>query len=320
VIRSGFIGGIAAVGVGAMQARATPVRIGYLGNVCEAATYAAPAADAFAREGLEASIVRFASEAALVDALAGGRVDAASMRLASLLAPLARGSRIRVLAGLHSGCLRVVSPDPVAARFTDLRGKTVAIDYLRSPSMNMLSALLGVRGIDPREVSWRVFGSDALAQQLIAKNVSCVAAADPLGYLLLTSQLAAPYLDTADGGFTCGTDFAHGHHCFLTMHAGLVEKRGTTAAAITRAFLATSRAMPKRIGVEAVRDAQAGYADDDVSQTIGMLSSYRWNASAEFVAEEIEFTARDFVGVGLLPKGTNPHDLAGRAYANVLNV
>ena len=228
---------------------------------------------------------------------------------------------MRVVAGLHAGCLRVVSPDPLdVAWLRDLRGKKIATDRLGGPSMNLLSALMGSQGIDPRhDVSWHVYDTSALTTALEAKSIECVAASDPLAYFLIASKLAQPYLDTSDGGFTCGQDFAHGHHCFLALHGGLVRARPALAAAITRAFIATSAAIPGHAGIEALRDARGEYADNDISQTIGMLSSYLWNPSTEFVAEEMELSARDFQAVGLLHAGTDPHELANRAYANVLH-
>jgi len=299
-----------------------PIRIGYLGRVCEAASYGAPDSNAFRGAGLAAHLVRFDSERALLAALGRGSIDAASIALPALLGSLDAGADVRVVAGLHAGCLRVVSPDPIdVARLGDLHGKTIATDRLGGASMNLLSALLGVQGVDPhRDVTWRVYGPDALASALDAKTVACVAAADPLGYFLLSTNLAEPYIDTSSGGFTCGEDFAHGHHCFLAINGRLVERRPAAAAAITRAFVAVTRNVATHVGPEALRDTRGGYADANLTQTIGMLSSYLWNPSTEYVAEELEFAARDFQAVRLIGASTDPHDLAQRAYADVLHV
>lgn len=308
--------------VGAAQNARTRIRLGYLGNVCEAATYAAPVSQIFHDHGLDARLAPFRSEHALLTALSSGTIDAASMLLSSLLRPLAEGLNVRVVAGLHAGCIRVVSPNPMdLSRLEDLRGKLIATDRIGGASMNLLSALLGAQGIDPRRaVAWRAYGLSNLATALEAKEVACVAAADPLGYFLLKSNFAEPYIDTSHRGFTCGEDFEHGHHCFLALHGALVEEHPSTAAAVTRAFLAQSEAIPMHVGPEAFRDARGGYADGDVTQTIGMLSSYLWNPSTEYVAEEIELSARDFQNVGLLSAHTDPHGLATQTFANVLHV
>lgn len=334
MLRRRFLGGIVASGsvlfsapraVGAAAAAATgpttQIRLGYIGNVCEAASYAAPDSGVFRRNGVSARLVRFGSESALITALGGGSIDAASMNLPALLRPLESKLDVRVVAGLHAGCLRVVSPDPLeVAWLRDLRGKKIATDRLGGPSMNLLSALMGSQGIDPRsDVSWHVYDTSGLTTALEAKSVECVAASDPLAYFLIASKLAQPYLDTSDGGFTCGQDFAHGHHCFLALHGGLVRDRPALASAITRSYVATSAAIPAHAGIEALRDARGGYADDDISQTIGMLSSYLWNPSTDLVAEEIELSARDFQAVGLLHPDTDPHELAIRAFADVLH-
>jgi NitT/TauT family transport system substrate-binding protein len=224
------------------------------------------------------------------------------------------------VAGLHAGCLRVVSPDAAdLTTFAALKGKAIATDRLHGPSMNLLSALLFRQGVDPRrDVSWHVYDPAALEPAIAAKSVDCVTASDPLGYLLLADKAVEPYVDTADGGFSCGGDIAHGHHCFLVLHGALVDTRPALAASLTRAYLAASDAIGRSAGGAAFAEVRGGYADVDMYQMIGMLSSYDWRPSTDLVVEEIELTARDFRRAGLLLPSTDPYHLASRAFADVL--
>jgi NitT/TauT family transport system substrate-binding protein len=297
------------------------VRLGYVGNACEAATFAAPGSPIFASARLEAHLLGYRSDEDLIAALGAGTVDAASVTLPALLRPIESGARVRVVAALHAGCLRVVAPNAAELwSFADLKGKAIATDRLHGPSMNLLSALLYRQGIDPaRDVSWRVYDASALEPALASKAVDCVAAADPLGYFLIVDKTAEPYVDTADGGFSCGGDIAHGHHCFLVMNAGLVETRPTLAASLARAYLATSAAIARSVGPAALDEVRGQYVDTDMYATIGMLSSYDWRSSTDLVVEEIELTARDFRRAGLLQRDTDPYRLAGRAFADVLH-
>lgn len=303
------------------NASRTPVRLGYVGTPCEAVTFAAPGAEAFRRHGLSATLVACADDASLAAALGAGRVDAASMNLPALLEPLEAGTGIRVVAGLHAGCLRVVAPEDVVLRtFGNLKGASIATDRLNGPSMKLLSALLRRQGVDPqKDVTWHVFDPAALEPALDAKTVDCVAAQDPLGYALLADKKAVAFLNTADGGFTCGDGIGRGHHCFLALHAGLVATRPQVAAALTRAYVDSSTAAGRGVGPFALAEVRGRYLDADMFEAIGMLSSYDWHPSTELVLEEIELTARDFRRAGLLKTATDPERLADRAFADVLH-
>jgi NitT/TauT family transport system substrate-binding protein len=178
--------------------------------------------------------------------------------------------------------------------FGDFKGKIVGTDRLHGPAMNLLSAILHRQGVDPeRNVSWKAYTRPDLESALDAKEVSYVAAADPLGYVLLSDHKAEPYLDTAGGGFSCGADIAPGHHCFLVLAGRLVETRRPIAASLTRSFLDATAAIGRGVGPAAVAEATGPIAAD-IHDALGMLSSYDWSPSTNVVLEELELTARDF--------------------------
>jgi NitT/TauT family transport system substrate-binding protein len=313
-------GGLQAESVlAAVEGTRTRVRLGYVGKPCEAATYVAPNAPSFERGRLAASLVAYANDESLIAALSSGAVDAASVTLPALMKPLESGANVRIVAGLHAGCLRVVAPEAAQLdTLADLKGKTIATDRLHGPAMNLLAALLRRHDLDPeRDVTWKVFEMTALLTALDSKDVACVAAADPLGYFLIAEKVAQPYLDTADGGFSCGGDIAHGHHCFLAMSGQIVDKRPAMASALARAYVSTSVALRAHPGAAAVSEVRGGYASGDMYQTIGMLSSYDWSASSDLALEEIELTARDFRRAGLLRNRTDPYALARRAFVDL---
>lgn len=317
-------GGVALAGrrasFAASSGAAHTVRLGYVGTPCEAATFWAPGAAAFRGKGLAARLEPFDDDAALAAALDAGKVDAASMRLASVLEPLEAGAHVRVVAGLHAGCLRVVAPESVVVRtLGNLKGASIATDRLHGPSMNLLSALLRRQGVDPHaDVSWHVYEAAALETALDAKTVDCVASSDPLAYALLADKKAVAFLDTADAGFTCGDGLDRGHHCFLALSGALVEDRPALAASLARAYIETSAQIGRSAGPAALAEVAGHFTEIDSYGTIQMLSSYDWRPSTDLVLEEIELTARDFRRAGLLKPGTDPERLADRAFADVL--
>jgi NitT/TauT family transport system substrate-binding protein len=324
VRRRRFLRGAAAAATVAIPTRVSasvpiPVRLGVAGRPCEAATFVAPESDVFRARGIDARVVRYADEAALAAGLATGSIDAATLDLPALLGPLSRGARVRVAAGLHSGCLRVVAPEDVGVRtFGNLKGSAIATDRLHSSSMDLLTALLVREGIDPRrDVSWHVYPQsslDDLTSALASKSIDCVAAADPLAYRLIASRNAVPYANTADGGFSCGTGIGGGHHCFLALGDRFVRAHPSAAAALTRAYVATSKSLATTPGGAALAGVRGGFLDANLYEAIGILSSYDWSASTDLVLEELELTARDFRRAGLLDAHVDAEELATRAY------
>ncbi len=298
----------------------TRVRLGYVGNPCEAATFAAPNNPSFHTNHLQPRLVRFSSDEALIAALAAADVDAASTSLPALLKPLENGADVRIVAGLHAGCLRVLAPDVASLlSLSDLKGKTVATDRLHGPAMNLLSAILRREGIDPQgDIAWRVYPPGELEPALDSRDAACVTASDPLGYQVLRDKKAEPYLDSSDGGFSCGGDIAPGHHCFLVLSGRLVRSQPLLAVSLTRAYLGATASIRNGVGPAALAEVRGGYAGADPYSTLGMLSSYDWSSSTDLVLQEVELTARDFQRAGLLDRKTDPQALAERACADVL--
>jgi NitT/TauT family transport system substrate-binding protein len=323
VTAAGCIASAGVVGrarAGAATPLATRVRLGYWGSPCEAATFSAPRGTHFTARKLSAELVGFPSQRALIAALDRGTVDAASVNLAAVLEPLERRADVRVTAGLHAGCLRVLARDAIELNsLRDLKGTTVATDELHGPAMSLLSAIMLRAGIDPRtDVTWNVFNPPDLEAALDAKSVAAVATADPLGYGLLSDNKVQPYLDGTDGSFSCGGDIAPGHHCFLVVNGRLVDERPALAAAIVRAYLDTTADIGRGVGPAAVTESTGPLAAD-IHQTLGMLSSYTWGASTAISLQELEITAHDFRRAGLLAASTDPQALAQRAFADVLH-
>jgi len=71
-----------------------------------------------------------------------------------LMPHLDAGKPIVVLAGVHAGCYELFGNERVHA-IRDLKGKTVAVQYLGGGDPVLLSSMLAYVGIDPRrEVQW----------------------------------------------------------------------------------------------------------------------------------------------------------------------
>jgi NitT/TauT family transport system substrate-binding protein len=87
-------------------------------------------------------------------ALADGRGDIAMWDTPGLIPHLDAGKPIVLLAGVHAGCYELFGNEQVRA-IRDLKGKTVAIQYVGGGDQVLISSMLAYVGINPQhEVTW----------------------------------------------------------------------------------------------------------------------------------------------------------------------
>jgi NitT/TauT family transport system substrate-binding protein len=87
-------------------------------------------------------------------ALADGRGDIAMWDTPGLIPHLDAGKPIVLLAGVHVGCYELFGNEQVRA-IRDLKGKTVAIQYVGGGDQVLISSMLAYVGINPQhEVTW----------------------------------------------------------------------------------------------------------------------------------------------------------------------
>jgi NitT/TauT family transport system substrate-binding protein len=87
-------------------------------------------------------------------ALADGRGDIAMWDTPGLIPHLDAGKPIVLLAGVHAGCYELFGQEEVRA-IRDLKGKTVAIQYVGGGDQVLISSMLAYVGINPQhEVTW----------------------------------------------------------------------------------------------------------------------------------------------------------------------
>src|SRR6202042_1338222 len=137
-------------------------------NANAACTLAAPVAKErgiFAKHNLDVDFVNFGgSTDQLLEGIATGKTDAGLGLALRWLKPLEQGFDVKISAGTHGGCMRVLSrANSSVEKLADLRGKIVAVGDLAGPDKNFFSIQLAKQGIDPTsEVDWRAYPADLL--------------------------------------------------------------------------------------------------------------------------------------------------------------
>ena len=134
------------------------------------------------------------------------------------VASIEAGVPIRVLSGLHSGCLELIANDSVE-RITDLRGKRVGVYDLDSPQYVLVSLMAAYVGLDPvNDIEW-VIEEHNFAEGFVEGKFDAFLGQPPrtqelrarkIGHTILNSTTDAPWSQ-----YFC---------CMISAHCGLREQ------------------------------------------------------------------------------------------------
>ena len=161
-------------GLARAEASAKPIKIAWNANaVCSAPVGYAIDKGILAKHGIAGETVNFAgSTEQLLEAIATGKADAGVGMALRWLKPLEQGFDVKVVAGTHGGCIRLLgSKAGVSSRS---QGKTVAVSDLASPVRKSSRSCWRRPGSIEREVDWRISGP-------LAASRKASAGAGPLG-------------------------------------------------------------------------------------------------------------------------------------------
>ncbi|UHC19287.1 ABC transporter substrate-binding protein [Methylobacterium currus] len=212
-----------------------PIKLAWNASaICTAAAPVAKESGVFARHGLDVEFVNFGgSTEQLLEAIATGKADGGIGMALRWLKPLEQGFDVKVTAGIHGGCMRLLGATSAGATSLEsLKGKVIAVSDQASPAKNFFGLLLAKRGIDPeRDVEWRAYPLDLLALAVEKGEAQALADSDPRTFLWMkdtrlteiASNLSAEYHDR-----TC---------CVLALRGSLVRDERPVATALTRALL-----------------------------------------------------------------------------------
>src|ERR1700760_2180923 len=114
----------------------------------------------FQKHNLDIELINYSgSTDQLLEAIATGKSDAGLGMALRWLKPLEQGFDVKIAAGTHGGCMRVLTrTNSGVDKLADLKGKIVAVGDLGGPDKNFFSIQLSKLGIDPiKDVDWRAY-------------------------------------------------------------------------------------------------------------------------------------------------------------------
>lgn len=171
----------------------TPIEVGVLPIVDNAAIYLGQEEGFFEDEGLDLTLTQAQGGAALLPAVVGGEMNFGFSNVTSLVIAESRGLDVEILAG-GSGTTGdpdedfaavVVPDDSEITEITDLEGASIAVNTLSNISDSTISEAVEQSGGDPSTLDYVEMPFPDMAGALSSGDVDAVAAVEPFQTLIL---------------------------------------------------------------------------------------------------------------------------------------
>jgi len=289
-------------------------------NANAACTVAAPVAKErgiFAKHNLDVEFFNFGgSTDQLLEAIATGKADAGLGLALRWLKPLEQGFDVRVTAGVHGGCIRLLGSKVANIDSVEsLRGKSIAISDQASPAKNFFSIFLAKKGIDPaQDVEWRQYPANLLALAVEKGEVQALADIDPLPYLWLKEgKLTEIATNLSD-------EFADRTCCILAIRGSLIRSDLPVAAALTRSILEAADRVASDPADAAAR--YSGYGGkgsvEDLADMYRGHTHHNHPVGAELKKQLLLYTD-ELKAVNVIKRSTDTAKFTDRIYMDVLS-
>jgi NitT/TauT family transport system substrate-binding protein len=285
--------------------------------ICTAAAPLAKEHGIFAKHGLDVDFINFGgSTEQLLEAIATGKADGGIGMALRWLKPLEQGFDVKITAGIHGGCMRLLGvKDKDITTLASLKGKVIGVSDQASPAKNFFSLLLVKAGIDPeRDVEWRNYPADLLPIAAEKGEVHALADGDPRTYIWRKDPRYVEIATNLTGEFETRSC------CVLALRGSLVRDDKPVATAITRALLQAGEQVAID-PLEAARLFSRYGGTGSVDELAAMLRSHthHHHPVGHDLKAEIAAYADELKLVNVIKKSTNTAKFADRVYADVLS-
>jgi sulfonate transport system substrate-binding protein len=284
---------------------------------CTAAAAVAKERGIFTKHNLNVEFVNFGgSTDQLLEAIATGKADAGLGLALRWLKPLEQGFDVRITAGVHGGCIRLLgSKTANIDSLESLRGKSIGISDQASPAKNFFSIFFAKKGIDPaQEVEWRQYPANLLALAVDKGEVQALAEIDPLPYLWLREGKLNEIATNLTG------EFADRTCCILAIRGSLTRSELPVAAALTRSILeGAERVANDPADAAAVYSGYGGKGSaEDLTDMYRSHTDHNHPVGATLKKQLLLYTD-ELKAINVIKKSTDSTKFAERIYLDVLS-
>jgi sulfonate transport system substrate-binding protein len=289
------------------------------GAVCLAPVPVAIDFGFFQKQNLDVELVNYSgSTDQLLEAIATGKSDAGLGMALRWLKPLEQGFDVKIAAGTHGGCMRVLTrTDSGIDKLADLKGKIVAVGDLAGPDKNFFSIQLAKLGVDPNaDIDWRAYPGNLLNVAVEKNEVHAFLSSDPLAYLWLKDSAYREIASNLDG------EYRERACCILGLRGSLVREEPQVGRAITQALL--DAAMFTSQNPEKAAQSFQPYAPKSASldDLQGMVRYYthHHHPVSDVLKRELQAYADDLKAVSVFKSSTDTAKFAERIYVDIFAV
>lgn len=322
-----LIGGIAAAGLAgaggyaALQPKAIPrnakgqrkLTLAWNANaVCLAPALLAKEYGIYDRFGLDVELMNFAgSTDQLLEAISTGKADAGVGMILRWIKPLEQGFDVKLIAGTHGGCIRVLGSrrQGITDDIASLKGKAIGLSEISGAGRNALAVLLKHNGLDPnRDVEWKAYPAPLLAQAVRKGEIHAFVDSDPIAYVLqkesggdlveVMSNLSRPWDKRV-----C---------CVLGAGGSLIRDDRASAIALSRSLVAAASLCS--VQPQSVAKVFAPYAKASVEDLVAVLQTQTHNHHpvGRDLHREVALYAGELRDVGVMKPTTVPDVFASQ--------
>jgi NitT/TauT family transport system substrate-binding protein len=273
----------------------------------------------FQKQNLEVELINFSgSTDQLLEAIATGKSDGGIGMALRWLKPLEQGFDVKIAAGTHGGCMRVLAPAKAEiAELADLKGKIVGVSDLGGADKNFFSIQLAKRGIDPNsEVDWKVFPANLLRLAAEKGEAHAILSGDPVGFLWLKDGTFKQVASNLDG------EYRDRSCCILGLRGSLIRDEPQVARAVTQAVLdaAMFTAQHRDLGAKAFQPYAPKEATFEDLKALVEYHTHHHHPTGTQLKRELQAYADDLKLVSVFKKTTDSAKFAERIYADVLSI
>ncbi len=314
VIAAGAVGAVALSAPFVLRRRALaaePLRLSWnAGAVCFSAVPLAFKLDLFRKHGLEVDLINFTgSTDQLLEAIATAKADAGVGMALRWLKPLEQGFDVKISAGLHGGCMRLIGSRAAGVNTVlDLPGKTIGVSDMASPSKNFFSIVLSKFGIDPaKDVEWRQYPADLLGLAVEKGEIQALADGDPLVWRHTQNPELVEITNNVCGEYSARTC------CLVGVRGSLLRDNRPAAKALTAALIEAQHAA--YADPRAAAAAYAPFAPKFPAEDLeAMLRSHAHNVTpvGDALRQQLALYTDELKSVSVIKRGTDSQRFAGR--------
>ncbi len=291
------------------------LKIAYNNSLCEAPIQMGVEKGFFEAEGLKFEMVK-ADAAHMAEAIGSGQVDAGFGLLGKYLQPIENGLDIKVTAGIHTGCTKLLVPQNSDIKsVADLKGKKVGTGGLGAAGTIITRRSLYHAGLnaslDNSDVEFVVYSESDLAQALQKGAIDAIVLGDPKASIAERDYNLKTIIDTAKD------DEYKNEYCCISFVTGDVAKNHPEVAEkFTRAIMKASQWVENNKEETAKIQVEKNWVAGNAQFNAQVLSTYNYKPALEGGYEALKTTVPDLQAIGLISPDRNSSEFIENAVLN----